>query len=97
MAGYVVGHDPTMPGSGKTVQAVVAARCLEDIPHALHNDNRPVPTQDDGRGDFDRIAVVLRALPANICRLSRSIQIGFRQVAVDYLSHGGSKKSRPKP
>jgi hypothetical protein len=40
------------------------------------------------------------ALPkahANICRLSRSIQIGFRLVAVDYLSHSGPQKSRPEP
>jgi len=33
MADYVVSHHPTMPGSGKTVQAVVTARCLEDSTH----------------------------------------------------------------
>jgi hypothetical protein len=36
-------------------------------------------------------------LAANLCRLSPSIQIGVRRVAVDYLSHGGSQKSMPKP
>jgi hypothetical protein len=34
MADYVIGHHPTMPGIGKTKQAVVAARCLEDRMHA---------------------------------------------------------------
>jgi hypothetical protein len=34
MADYIVGHYPTMPGGGKTVQAVVSARCLEDSTHA---------------------------------------------------------------
>src|SRR6516225_8695003 len=31
---YVVGHHPTMPGVGKTAQAVVATRRLEDSLHA---------------------------------------------------------------
>jgi hypothetical protein len=34
MADHVVGHHPTMPGAGKTSQAVVATRCLEDSLHA---------------------------------------------------------------
>ena len=34
MADHVVGHHPTMPGIGKTAQAVVATRCLEDRSHA---------------------------------------------------------------
>jgi hypothetical protein len=34
MADYLVGHHPTTPGSGRTLQAVVAARCLEDSTHA---------------------------------------------------------------
>jgi hypothetical protein len=34
MADYFVGHHPTMPGSGKTAQAVNAARCLHDCAHA---------------------------------------------------------------
>src|SRR5712672_1336835 len=34
MADHVVGHHPTMPGAGKTAQAVVAARRLENSLHA---------------------------------------------------------------
>jgi hypothetical protein len=34
VADYFVGHHPTMPGRGKTAQAVDAARCLEDSTHA---------------------------------------------------------------
>jgi hypothetical protein len=35
MGDHVVGHYPTMPGAGKTSQAVVATRCLEDSSHAF--------------------------------------------------------------
>src|SRR4029077_3805329 len=34
MADHVVGHHPTMPGAGKTAQAVVATRRLENSLHA---------------------------------------------------------------
>ena len=34
MADYFVGYHPTMPGTGKTAQAVDATRCLEDGAHA---------------------------------------------------------------
>src|SRR5215471_7773435 len=34
MGDHVVGHHPTMPGVGKTAQAVVATRRLEDSLHA---------------------------------------------------------------
>ena len=34
MADHVVGHHPTMPGAGKTSQAVIATRCLENSLHA---------------------------------------------------------------
>jgi hypothetical protein len=34
MADHVVGYHPTVPGGGKTSQAVVATRCLEDSLHA---------------------------------------------------------------
>ena len=34
VADYFVGHNPTMPGSSETTQAVDAARCLEDTAHA---------------------------------------------------------------
>ncbi len=33
MADHVVGHHPTMPGVGRTSQAVVTTRCLEDSLH----------------------------------------------------------------
>ena len=35
MGDHVVGHHPTMPGFGKTAQAVVPTRCLEDSLHAF--------------------------------------------------------------
>ena len=34
MADHVVGHHPTMPGGGKTAQAVAATRRLENSSHA---------------------------------------------------------------
>jgi hypothetical protein len=34
MGDHLVGHHPTMPGVGKTAQAVVATRRLEDSLHA---------------------------------------------------------------
>jgi hypothetical protein len=34
VADHVVGHHPTMPGAGKTAQAVVATRRLENSLHA---------------------------------------------------------------
>jgi hypothetical protein len=37
------------------------------------------------------------ALPANLYPPLRSISIGFRQIAADYLSHRADQKSRPKP
>jgi hypothetical protein len=43
MTDYVVGHDPAMPSVGKTVQALVATRRLEDSTHASHNDSPPCP------------------------------------------------------
>ena len=43
MADYFVGHHPTMPGSGKTAQAVDAARCLEDGAHASMMTSVPRP------------------------------------------------------
>src|SRR5215472_10353603 len=43
MADYFVGHHPTMPGSGKTAQAVDAARCLEDSAHAPMMTSVPRP------------------------------------------------------
>ena len=33
MGHNVIGHDPLMPGGGKTAQAVVATRCFEDSLH----------------------------------------------------------------
>jgi hypothetical protein len=45
MADYLVGHHPPMPSIGKTVQALVTTRGLEDSMHALHNDNVPYPWQ----------------------------------------------------
>src|SRR6266566_1655513 len=44
MADHVIGHHPTMPGVGKTAQAVLATRRLKDCLHALHDDNSPVST-----------------------------------------------------
>jgi ABC-type lipoprotein release transport system permease subunit len=35
MSDHVVGHHPTMPGVGKTAQAVIATRRLEDSSHAF--------------------------------------------------------------
>src|SRR5215468_11635685 len=43
MADYFVGHHPKMPGSGKTAQAVDAARCLEDSAHASMMTSVPRP------------------------------------------------------
>jgi hypothetical protein len=43
MADYLAGHHPTMPGSGKTAQAVDAARCLEDSAHASIMTSVPRP------------------------------------------------------
>jgi len=43
MADYFVGHHLTMPGSGKTAQAVDAARCLEDSAHASMMTSVPRP------------------------------------------------------
>ena len=34
MGDHVIGHHPTMPGFGKTAQAVVPTRRLEDTLHA---------------------------------------------------------------
>jgi hypothetical protein len=42
-ADYFVGHHPTMPGSGKTAQAIDAARCLEDSAHASMMTSLPHP------------------------------------------------------
>src|SRR5207247_6458339 len=53
MGDHVVGHNPTMPGVGKTAQAVVATRRLEDSMHASNDDNPPVSPQDDGFGEFN--------------------------------------------
>jgi hypothetical protein len=60
MADYFVGHHPTMPGSGKTAQAVDAARCLEDSAHDSMMTSVPRPGETTAR-EFDRITVVLRA------------------------------------
>jgi hypothetical protein len=35
MSDHVVGHHPTMPGVGKTAQAIIATRSLEDCSHAF--------------------------------------------------------------
>jgi|SRR6266853_1537727 len=43
MADYFVGHHPTMPGGGKTAQAVDAARCPEDSAHASMMTSVPHP------------------------------------------------------
>jgi hypothetical protein len=45
-----------MPGAGKTSQAVVATRCLEDSLHAsIIMNNRPESLQDDRRGEANAI------------------------------------------
>jgi hypothetical protein len=45
MGDHVVGHHPTVPGVGKTAQAVDAPRCLEDSLHASMVTNPPVSMQ----------------------------------------------------
>ena len=63
MADYFVGHHPAMPGSGKTTQAVDAARRPEDSAHASVMTGVPRPGQDGDR-KFDRItAGVTRRQP----------------------------------
>ena len=47
MADYFVAHHATMPGSGKTAQAVAAACCLEHSAHASMMTSVPAPRQDD--------------------------------------------------
>jgi len=49
MADHVVGHHPTMPGAGKTAQAVHSTRRLEDSLHASIMTIVPCLLQDDGR------------------------------------------------
>ena len=59
MADYFVGHNPTMPGSGKAAQAVDAARCLEDSEHASMMTSVPRPGKTTAapriRGDSGRV------------------------------------------
>ena len=47
MADYFIGHHATMPGSGKTAQAVDAACCLEHGVHGSMMTSVPAPMQDD--------------------------------------------------
>ena len=53
MADYFVGHHPTMPVSGKTAQAVNAARCLEDSVHVSMMTSVPHLGKTMARGEFD--------------------------------------------
>jgi hypothetical protein len=64
MGDHVVGHHPTMPGVGKTAQAVIATRRLEDRSHAFMMTILPVSMQDDGLAEFSR------ATPSDGTRLS---------------------------
>jgi hypothetical protein len=50
MGDHVVGHHPTMPGVGKTAQAVVATRRLEDGLHAFMMTNSVGYAPGAGRG-----------------------------------------------
>jgi hypothetical protein len=43
MADYFAGYHPTMPGSGKTAEAVDAARCLKDSAHTSMMTSVPRP------------------------------------------------------
>jgi hypothetical protein len=45
MGDHVVSHHPTMPGVGKTAQAVDAAHRVEHSLHGIHDDNPRLPTQ----------------------------------------------------
>ena len=60
MANYLIGHHPTMPGVGKTAQAL-RATCPQRLFAYLHDDNAPVATQDDGRVPLrERIRAIRR-------------------------------------
>jgi hypothetical protein len=62
MADHAIGHHPTMPGVGKTAQAVVATRCLKDCLHAS------MMTMVSYRGNTKRPGVPI----AEACPVSRS-------------------------
>ena len=51
VADYFVGHHPTMPGAGKTAQAIVATRRFENRLHSPMMTNLPCLMQDHGCGD----------------------------------------------
>ena len=52
MADHVVGHHTTMPGAGKTAQAVASTRRLEDSLHGSIMTIVPCSLQDDGHGEM---------------------------------------------
>jgi hypothetical protein len=61
MADHFVGHDPTMPGSGKKAQAFDAARCLEDSAHASMMTSVPRPGKTTVGASSTGIRLCLRA------------------------------------
>ena len=52
MADHIVGHHPTMPGAGKTAQAVAATRRLENSLHAYLMTIVPCPLRLADRGSL---------------------------------------------
>jgi hypothetical protein len=81
MADYFVGHHPTMPGSGKTAQAIDAARCLKDCSYASMMTTVPRPGKTTAAGKVDRITVVLRALLVPRQALRGLVAANFVRVA----------------
>ena len=61
MADYFVGHHPTMPGGGKTTQALDAARCLEDSAHASMMTSVPRPGKTTAAASSTGLRSCLRA------------------------------------
>ena len=61
MADYFAGYHPTMPGSGKTAQAVDTARCLEDSAHASMMTSVPPPGKTTAGASSTGLRLCLRA------------------------------------
>ena len=61
MADYFAGYHPTMPGSGKTAEAVDAARCLKDSAHTSMMTSVPRPGKTTAAASSTGLRSCLRA------------------------------------
>jgi len=75
MADYFVSHHPTMPGSGKTAQAVDAARCLEDSAHASMMTSVPRPRKTTAAASSIGLRSCYTQSGQNVARVNR-VQFG---------------------